>query len=346
VKFKYLIIYFFIIHLYGFEGVDFYKKGEFDKAEQSFVKYYKKTNSIVAKAFLAKIYYKKAKYKKSKKIITELLNNDSVPSDIKEELKRYLSLINGKINYNTSVSAGILYDSNIDWNHSKTSDFAHIEEFIGQGSYLKNNFKTSLNFKLQNREYFKYPHANYVYINTNAFFTYYSLINSIFKIGYNANTTKSNHLYLNELYFFKKYNNYKIGIFFLRDYYKNGDYSSKNSGVGLRTMIIKNKFMTKLSLSYHYNNFKNNNLDNKNYKINLESNLNLFKFYIFMNYYYDLAKFNNYVKHIQYLNTSFNREITKHINYSIGLTKYYSLIHTSNNNVRKYEIYTKLIYNF
>jgi hypothetical protein len=345
-KFKYLIVCFLLINLYGFEGIKFYQNGEYKKAKKSFSKYAKEKNSIVAEVFLAKIYYREGKYQKAKKLINKLLKNDSVPVDVKEELKEYLVLINGKVTYKTSVSAGILYDSNVNWDKIKKSSFAHTEELNARVSYIQNNFKTSAYAKLENREYFDYSQNNYVYVNTNAYLTYYSFINTRFKIGYNAKTTKSNHLYTNELYFFKRFNNYKTGIFAWRDYYRNGDLSSKNSGGGIRTIFWKNNFKTKLSLMSYYNNYKNNNLDNRNYKIDIKNSLYFSNYYLFINYYYDLSKFNHFINHIHYLHGSFNGKITKSIDYSIGMKEYYYFIHSFDYEIRKYEIYTKLIYNF
>jgi hypothetical protein len=358
-KFKYIIISLLIINLYGFEGIKFYKNGEYHKAEESFSKYAKETNSTVAKAFLAKIYYKEGEYKKSKKIINELLNNNSVPNEVKKELKNYFIIMKGKTRFNAAVSASILYDSNINYDDKdKKAGTAYVTELIGQGSYLKNSLKTSINFKFQNREYFRlkkneFKNYNYLYINnqtylyTDIYLTYYySLINTRFKIGYNGETTKDNHLYESELYFFKQFNHYKTGLFISRDYYKNNNLNSKNWGGGLRAGFLKNNFKTKLSLISYYDDFTDKELDNKNYKIDIEANLNFSKFYLFINYYYDLDKFHNYIKHIHYLNSSFNIKSTKHIDYSIGITDYYSLIHSSDNDIKKYEIYAKLIYNF
>ncbi len=354
-KIKYIILCLLIINLSAFEGIEFYKNGNYSKAKKSFSAYAKETNSTIAKAFLAKIYYKEGKYDKSKKFINKLLNNKSIPSDVKKELENYLLIMKGQIDYNVAISTGILYDSNVNYDKNKESSLAFVEELMGQSSYLKNNLKYAIDFKFQNREYFRlkqHEYNNYMYINnknyiyTNIYFTYYyHLINTRFKIGYNADTTKSNYLYENELYFFKPFNDYKIGIFFLGNYYKNNNLNSRNFGTGLRASISKNNYNTKLSFLSYYENFNDNNLDNINYKINIESNLNFDKFYLFINYYYDFAKFNNYIKNIHYLNSSFNIKSTKHINYSIGITDYYSLNHSSND-IKKYEIYTKLIYNF
>jgi hypothetical protein len=375
-KLKYLIICFLLINLYGFEGIKLYKNGEYKKAEQFFSKYIKETNSSVAKAYLAKIYYKEKKYKKSVKLINELLKDKSVPSKVKKELKNYLDLAKGVKWLKAEIAAGVLYDSNVKNDKSKTKDVAHIEEALIKGYYLKNNFETSFDFKVQNRGYIKYDENNYVYIDTNAYLTYYSFINSRIKIGFETKTTNQNYLYKSELYFFKNFNSFETGIFAIGDYYKYDDLNAKNLGGGVRFGLLKDKFKIILSLLSYYSNFdnknlnktsdetnnqsngsnlllmsyysnvENKNLDNRNYKVDIKTNWNFLDVYLFIDYYYNIAKFDNYRNNIHYLDVSLATSDIKHLFYSIGITQYYSFNNSLKQDNRKYEVYAKFIFYF
>jgi hypothetical protein len=344
-KLKYIILSFLILNLYGFDGIKLYKNGEYKKAEKVFSKYIKETNSTVAKAYLAKIYYKEKKYKKSKQLIKELLNDRNVPSKVKKELKNYLDLAKGIKWLKLEVSVGVLYDSNVKNNRSKKKDVAHIEEALIKGYYIKNNFETSFDFKTQNRGYVQYDENNYIYVDTNAYLTYYSFINSRFKIGFETKTTNPNYLYKGELYFFKRFGNYETGLFTISDYYKDNSANSKNLGGGLRIGYLTDKFKTKISLMSYYSNFDNTNLDNKNYKIDIKTDWNFLDVYLFVNYYYNISKFKRYRNNIHYLDASIATKEAKHLFYSVGITQYYSFNDLNQDN-RKYEVYAKFIFYF
>jgi hypothetical protein len=344
-KIVYIIILFLLSNLYGFEGIEFYKKGEYKKAEKIFNNYAKETNSTVAKAYLAKIYYKEKKYKKSKKLIKLLLENNTVPLKVKKELKNYLDLIKGKKWLKAEISLGVLYDSNVKWDKSKKKDIAHIEEALIKGYYLKDNFETSFDFKVQNRGYIQYDKYNFLYIDTNAYLTHYSMINSRLKIGFENKTTNSDYLYKSELYLFKRFDSFESGIFAIGDYYKN-DLDATNLGSGLRFGIFKNKFKTELSLCYYYENYDNKNLNNRNYKIDIKTDWNFLDVYMFVNYYYNIAKFNSHRNNIHYLDISLATKDINHLFYSIGITQYYAFNNSLNQDIRKYEVYAKFIFYF
>jgi hypothetical protein len=346
-KLRVIILFFVLVNLFGFDGIKFYNNGEYKKAEKAFIKYIKQTDSVVAKAFLAKIYYKEGKYNKAKKLIKELLNDPSVPLEVKTELKYYLMLMEGNKKFSLALSAGVLYDSNVKWDSlNKKSDLVHIEELIGDGSYIKNDFETSIDFKIQNRGYFQYTSNNYIYLDTNVYLTYYSLINSRLKLGYKSKTTESNSAYISELYLFKRYNDYETGVFAIGEYYENNDLNNKNFGGGLRFGLLKDNFKTELSLMSYYSNANDKYLDNRNYKVDIRSTLVVSNYYFYVNYYYNLSKFHDFVNNIHYLDASFNAQADKNIYYSLGITNYDSIIDSFDYEIRKYEIYTKLTYYF
>lgn len=346
-KLIYMVVCFLLINLYAFEGIDFYKNGEYKKAEKAFIEYIKKTNSNVAKAYLAKIYYKEGKYKKAEKIINELLNDKTVPDVVKKDLQNLLLTIKGKKNIVPVVRASleVLYDSNVKLDSSKKRDFAHIEELLAGGSYLNENFKTFMFIKVQNKKYFRYNEEDYQLFSTYLYVTHYSSINSRFKLGFERQTTNAN-FYTSEIYLFKKFNTLEAGVFSIGDYYKTADLKYKNLGGGVRIGLFKKSFNTKISLMSYYSNYNDNTLDNRNYKIDIKNIWSFPKFYIFMNYYYNFSKFHDFINNFHYLDVSFNSKINKHLDYSVGMSSYYSLIHTFNYQVKKNEIYTKFIYNF
>jgi hypothetical protein len=346
-KFRYLYIFLLIINLYAFDGIDFYQKGEYQKAEKIFLEYYRETNSTVAKAYLAKIYYKEGKFEKSKKFIKELLRDKSVPDKIKKELRAYLLLMEGKKNIIPfmTFSEKIVYDNNVKWEKAKKSDFAHVEEFLGGGTYLNDNLRIFSYLTLKNKNYFKYSGENYKLFNIYMFLNRFSYINTKIKLGYEREISNSN-FYTTEIYFFKKFKNYESGIFSMCEYYENDELNYKNLGGGLRIVFNKKNFYSKVSLSSYYSNYNKNTLDNRNYKIDLK---NFYKFktsYIYMNYYYNFSKYKNFINNFHYFDISFNNYLNKHLKLSIGITKYISLIHAYNYNVFKNEIYTKLSYKF
>jgi len=348
---KYLIIFIALVSMYGFEfkGVQLYKNGEYLKAQKSFEKYISKTNSTVAKAFLAKIYYKEKKYQKSEKLIKELLNNDTLPSNVKKELKTYLALIKGVKWLKADVAVGVLYDSNVNYakkDTAKKDDFAHIEEAKIKGFYLKNNFEVSFDAKAQNRGYIFHPEYNYVYVDANAYLTYYSFINSRYKIGYEMKTNGSNYLYKNELYFFKQFGNYQTGVVGIGNYYVNEGLEAKDLGGGLRFGFITKNFETYLSALSYFSDVKENELDNRNYKFEIKSKWHVQEAYLEIHYFYNVSIFDSYKTNLHYLDASFNTKESKHFYYSVGITNYYSLAKEADKELRKYEFYLKFIYDF
>ncbi|GAX86960.1 hypothetical protein LNAT_P0255 [Lebetimonas natsushimae] len=346
-KIFYFLIFLIMLNLYAFNGIDFYKNGEYQKAEDIFMEYLQETNSSVAKAYLAKIYYKEGKYKKSKKFINELLKNKSVPINIKKELKGFLLLMQGKKNIIpfVSLSEEIIYDTNVNWDMDKKEDFAHIEEFRGGGTYSNDNLKIFSYFTLQNKRYFKYSNQNYKLFNLYTYLYYYSYINTKLKLGFEREMGDSN-FYTSELYFYKRFKNYEIGPFTIGEYYNNNNLNYKNLGGGIRIGFSKKNFFTKVSLMSYYSNYNKRDLDNHNFKIDIKNVLNFSKFYLYINYYFNYSKYNDYINNFHYLDFSVNGKINKYINYSIGITKYYSIINKFCYNVMKNEIYTKIICNF
>lgn len=343
----FLLVFFLISILYGFSGVDFYKSGEYKKAEEIFIEYIKETNSVVAKAYLAKIYYKEGKYKKAKKLIKELLKDKSVPENVKKELKAYLLLMEGKTSIIpfVSFSEELIYDTNVNWDMDKREDFAHIEEFRGGGTYLNNNLKIFSYFTLQSKKYFKYSNQNYKLFNIYMFLNHYSKINTKLKLGFERQMGNSN-FYTNELYFYKKFKNYETGPFFLWEYYNDNNLNYKNLGGGIKVGFSKKNFFTKVTLTSYYSNYNEKNLDNHNYKIDVKNALSFSKFYLFVDYYFNYSRYRDYINNFHYLDLSVNGKINKYFNYSIGMTKYYSVIHKFCYNVMKNEFYIKLISDF
>jgi hypothetical protein len=342
---RFFIFFIFLLNLYAFKGIELYRNGDYQRAEKVFLEYFQETNSTVAKAYLAKIYYKESKLAKSKQLIKELLQDKRVPSNVKKELKDYLDLINGKKWLKTEISLGVLYDSNVKWDKSKKKDVAHIEEALVKGYLLENNFETSFDFKVQNRGYVQYDKYNFVYIDANAYFTYYSLINSKFQIGFETKTNNNEYLYKSEIYLFKKFNIFESGVFAIGDYYKNNS-NATTLGGGVRFGIDKSSFKTKLSLISYYKDYNDDNLDNRNYKVDIKTKWNFLDIYMSVNYYYNIAEFNSYKNNIHYLDVSIATKDSEYLFYSIGMTQYYSFNDYLNEDNRKYEVYAKFIVYF
>jgi len=340
---KYLIIFMFIF-LYGFEGVELYKKGEYKKAE----KYFREINSTIAKAFLAKIYYKEGEYNKSKKLIKEILSTPKIPKKVKKELNQYLLVMKGVKWFNINVSIGMLYDSNLNYSKkdsSKKSDAANIEDIKIKGYYLKNNIDLGIDLKLQNRLYITHPKNNYFYIESNAFLTYYSFINSRIKVGYERKSKSENYLYKSELYLFKDIGNYQLGVVGIGNYYTNENFNSKDLGGGVRGGFLVKSFKGTVSFISYFSD-TNDKLDNRNYKAEFKGNWQFSDIYLSGDYFYNVSLFDKYKINIHYFNVEITTKESKHIYYSSGITNYYSLSRDKNKELRKYEVYIKFSYYF
>ena len=362
---KYLLILTAALGLYAFNGVDLYKKGEYKKAEKEFLNYLKTHNSAVAKAYLGKIYYKEGRFEKAEKTIQEVLKDD-IPPKVRKELQSYLAIIRGVYSYSAEVSAGLLYDSNVNnarENEDKKNDLAHIEEALLKGSYLKRNFLFNASFKIQNRGYIKNSEYNYVYLNAAADVTYYSYINSKLKLNYEMKTKNSNTLLGGELYFYKNFGIYHAGLFGIGEYYtydvtysqftddglyledKNEKLENSNLGGGLRLGVKNLNFKTDVSLYMYEGDSSVKGYDSTNYRADVKTYWHFSQVYWYVNYYYNLCKYDENKVNMHYLDVSFNKKETKHIYSSMGFTTYYARTQDSER-LKKYEIYAKFIYSF
>jgi len=344
---KYLILLIVALNIYALTPDKLYEKGELEKAKEVFLKY-SADNSVVAKAYLAKIYYKEGNYKEAEKYINEVLNSNA-PDKVKNELKTYLLHINGVKWINVELSAGLLYDSNVNFAKKKDdrkSDLAHIEEAFIEGYYLKNNFSVEGQFKIQNRGYIQYSDYNNIFIDAKGKGVYYNYINTELDLGFETNTLGSNSLYKGRLQFFKNISRFSPGVFLLGEYYENDDYNTLNVGGGLRLGFKTENSNTIVSL-YSYNSLANDSdYDNMNYKADVKWYWHFSKVYLYVNYYYNISSFDDYRINMHYFDISFNSKESKHFYYSMGMTDYYSLSNKTEEELRKYEIYAKFIYSF
>lgn len=333
-------------------GVNDYYKGNFDKAEKEFKKL---LPNDIAKAYLAKIYFKKGEYKKAKNLWQELLKKN-IPLKVKNEINSYLNFYKTKFKLNIFFDVGLLYDSNINNsiisinnnNYSKKDDFAHIEEAKLAIFYKKENIDINTKIDAQNRMYFVKSKYNKIITNVNFLSNYfYKNFIPFISIDYENlinKDVKNNDSYLN----FKIGSKYKfskllIGANYFYKYFYLERKVYKHNGINIFSSF-NNRYL-ELSVFAQIADIIGN-IDGTNYGSGIHVSY-LFKpdFNINVDYDYSIADYKNKTSsHLHSIDTFVCIKNNKHILYSFGLKEYYLVKKAYD--LRKYEIYSKIIFKF
>jgi len=330
--------------LYASDALYYYTHGEYEKAKKELLK----LNSYPAKAYLAKTYFKLGEYDNSKKLIVSLMDKN-IPKNVKEELKTYLDYLSDEKKLSAEISAGLLYDSNINLakeDGEKKDDLAHIEEAKIDAFYRHYNISFGLNAKFQNRGYIKNSKYNRIYSDISAYANYDSFISA--KAVFNfQNTTFDGALeYGLDTDFYKKFGQYSAGLFALAKKYDN-IYDLDSYGGGVFAKAEKENFKTEIRLSYYYSSCDlNSSYSSNNLKAQIKYGWKFSKVNVDINYYYNLALYDSKRENMHYLDTAFTTKESKHVYYSLGFTNYFQQASSNDDKLRKYEIYMKFIYSF
>lgn len=332
--------------------IDDYHKRNYNKAEKELKKYF---SNDVAKAYLAKIYFKEGKYRKAKRLWEELLKKN-IPSNVKEEINSYLKFYKSKFKLNLKLDVGLLFDSNLNnaifsvynGNYNKVEDFAHIEEAELNGYFQKENISLNINANAQNRMYFSKRKYNKILTNLKAAIDYkikdFVPFASIkYENLLNKNDVKKNDVYINVKTGIKRdINHFFVGGNYFYKYFYLERNVYKHNGINFFSGLRFNSL--KVSLNAAVSRMLG---DKKGVLYTTGVDFKWFfrkDFFINSSYSYDVAVFKNDLSHLHSLNSAITIQDSRHILYSFGLNEYY--LAKKIYDLRKYEIYSKIIFKF